>query len=70
MDDQQRAALKSRFADVHASFEQAEQSIDADDFDAAGQLLSALGRVGSLSSWKRCSPRQGQHPGSGRWTAG
>jgi GNAT superfamily N-acetyltransferase len=27
MDDQQRAALKSRLADVHASFEQAEQSI-------------------------------------------
>jgi len=27
LDDQQRAALKSRLADVHASFEQAEQSI-------------------------------------------
>ena len=27
LDDQQRAALTSRLADVHASFEQAEQSI-------------------------------------------
>ena len=30
MDDHQRAALKSRLADVHASFEQAEQSIVCD----------------------------------------
>lgn len=45
MDDQQRATLKSRLADVRASFEQAEQSIDVDDFDTAGRLLARACRL-------------------------
>jgi len=68
MDDQQRAALKSRFADVHASFEQAEQSIDADDFDAAGQLFARACRL--AVELETLFPTTGTAPGSGRWTAG
>jgi len=48
MDDQQRAALKSRLADVHASFEQAEQSIVLRDSDFSEPGTAASCRVRRL----------------------
>lgn len=68
MDDQQRTALKSRLAGVRAAFEQAEQSIDADDFDAGGKLLARACRL--AVELETLFPTTGTAPGSGRRTVG